>query len=42
MSKNGKGRKLVSLCAVGIALFMMFSLVSFTPLADAAFSSVTG
>jgi len=41
MSKNGKGRKLVSLCAVGIALFMMFSLVSFTPLADAAFSSVT-
>ena len=41
MSKNGKGRKLVSLCAVGIALFMMFSLVSFTPPAGAAFSSVT-
>ena len=41
MSENGKGRKLVSLCAVGIALFMMFSLVSFTPPAGAAFSSVT-
>ncbi len=41
MSKKDKGRKLVSLCAVGIALFMLFSLVSFTPLAGAAFSSVT-
>ncbi len=42
MSKKGKGRKLVSLCAVGIALFMMFSLVpSFIPPADATFSSVT-
>nr|QNO51235.1 hypothetical protein BAILMKME_00033 [Methanosarcinales archaeon ANME-1 ERB6] len=40
MSKKGKGRKLVSLCAVGIALFMLFSLVSFTLPADAAFSSV--
>ncbi len=44
MRKNSeeRGRKLVSLCAVGIAVFMMFSLVPpFIPPADAAFSSVT-
>ena len=43
MSKNGKGRKLVSLCVLGMVLFMLFSLVSFTSVVpvDAAFSSVT-
>ncbi len=37
MGKNDKGRKLVSLCALGMMLFLMSSLVP----ADAAFSSVT-
>jgi PGF-CTERM protein len=42
MRKNSKGRKLVSLCVLGMVLFMVFSLVpSFTPPADAIFSSVT-
>jgi hypothetical protein len=42
MSKNSKGRKLVSLCVLGMVFFMVFSLVlSFTPPADAIFSSVT-
>ncbi|MBA7553608.1 hypothetical protein ES705_46202 [subsurface metagenome] len=42
MNKNIKGRKLVSLCVLSMLLFMLFSLVpSFTPVADAAFSSVT-
>jgi len=37
MGKNNKGRKLVSLCVLGMVFFMLFSLVP----ADAAFSSVT-
>ena len=43
MSKNGKGRKLVSLCVLSMVFFMLFSLVPFTSVvpADAAFSSVT-
>ena len=42
MSKNSKGRKLISLCVLGMVFFMVFSLVlSFTPPADAIFSSVT-
>jgi hypothetical protein len=44
MSKNDKGRKLVSLCVLGMVFFVLFSLVpSFTPVVptDAAFSSIT-
>ncbi len=43
MSKNGKGRKLVSLCVLGMVLFMLFLLVPFTSVVpvDAIFSSVT-
>jgi len=40
-NKNKRG-KLVSLCILGMVFFMLFSLVpSFTPAADAAFSSIT-
>ena len=41
MSKNSKGRKFVSLCVLGMVVFMAFSLVlSLTPPVDAAFSSI--
>ena len=41
MSKNSKVRKFVSLCVLGMVLFMGFSLVlSLTPPVDAAFSSI--
>ena len=41
MSKNSKGQKFVSLCVLGMVVFMAFSLVlSLTPPVDAAFSSI--
>jgi len=41
MSKNSKGRKFVSLCVLGMVLFMAFSLVlSLTPPVDAMYSSI--
>ena len=41
MSENSKGRKFVSLCVLGMVLFMGFSLgLSLTPPVDAAFSSI--
>ena len=41
MSENSKVRKFVSLCVLGMVLFIGFSLVlSLTPPVDAAFSSI--
>ncbi|MBE9592244.1 MAG: hypothetical protein IMF19_02080, partial [Proteobacteria bacterium] len=41
MSKNSKGQKFVSLCVLGMVLFIGFLLVlSLTPPVDATFSSI--